>query len=280
MPLENMDNIDPDAVIRLIRTMESRYYGKYRGIVTDNQDPQMRARLRLRVPSVLGDQETGWALPCLPFGGLADQGLFLVPEPDAQVWVEFEEGDLNRPIWTGTFWQQDGDPPEEAAKDTPTTRMLKTPSGHILQLDDESGAEQIRVAHPQGAELVIDPDGTITVKDAGDNTLTLDAGGEVVLEDANGNTLTLNSSGIVLEDASGNKIEMAASGVTVKGQQIVVEGSLVSLGGQGGEPVIKGSTFLSLFATHIHTASPTGGPTTPPIPQGEASSLSTKVLTS
>jgi len=66
--------------------------------------------------------------------------------------------------------------------------------------------------------------------------------------------------------------------INVKGQQIVVEGSQVMLGGQGGEPVIKGTSFLSLFATHMH---PTAmGPSGPPIPQGEMSSLSSKVLTS
>jgi hypothetical protein len=59
---------------------------------------------------------------------------------------------------------------------------------------------------------------------------------------------------------------------------VTVEGALVTLGGQGGEPVIKGTSFLTLFATHVH---PTAmGPSGPPVPQGEMSSLSTKVMTS
>jgi len=73
---------------------------------------------------------------------------------------------------------------------------------------------------------------------------------------------------------------MAASGITVKGQKIVVEGSQVMLGGQGGEPVIKGQSFLSVFMTHIHPTAAPGAPTAPPIPQGEMSSLSTKVMSS
>jgi hypothetical protein len=101
-----------------------------------------------------------------------------------------------------------------------------------------------------------------------------------MLQDANGNTLTLDNTGAKLEDANGNKIEMASSGVTVSGQQIVVNGSQVMLGGQGGEPIIKGQSFLTLFATHIHTCAAPGAPTSPPIPQGEMSSLSTKVMTS
>ena len=87
------------------------------------------------------------------------------------------------------------------------------------------------------------------------------------------------ATGTTVQDANGNKIEMTASGVSVKASATVtVEGSAVMLGGQGGEPVIKGTSFLTLFATHIH---PTGmGPSGPPIPQGEMSSLSSKVMSS
>ena len=101
--------------------------------------------LPVRVPSVLGSEMvTHWAEPCLPFGGLADQGLFMVPEVGAQVWVEFEEGDPSRPIWTGTTWQQSADVPTEAADRSPSMRQLKTPSGHILSFDDTEGEEEIR----------------------------------------------------------------------------------------------------------------------------------------
>ena len=266
-----------ETLLRLVRQLENRRYGKYRAIVTNNCDPQRRGRLKLRIPSVLGDQETDWALPCLPFGGLADQGWFMIPEVDSQVWVEFEEGDINRPVWTGTFWQQDSDVPQEASKEEPTTRLLKTPAGHVLQFDDENGKEVFRLCHPGGTELNIDENGSVKFTDAAGNMLNLDAdAGKVILEDSNGNILTMSSSGTVLEDSNGNKIEMAASGVTVKGQQIVVQGSTVMLGGQGGEPLIKGTSFLTLFATHIHPSAM--GPTGPPIPQGEMSSLSSKVM--
>ena len=101
----------------------------------------------------LADQETDWALPCLPYGGFDQQGMFMVPQVDAQVWVEFEEGDIHRPIWVGTFWQQESDVPEDAAREEPTTRMLQTKSGHILQFDDEEGEEQFRLFHPADAEM-------------------------------------------------------------------------------------------------------------------------------
>ena len=265
---------------QLTRQVQNKYYGKYRGFVSDNSDPNQVGRLKVTVPSVLGDTVTGWALPCLPFGGLADQGLFTIPEVGAQVWVEFEEGELSHPIWVGTFWQASGDVPSEGAISPPTTRVLKTPSGHVLQFDDASGAEQYRLHHPAGSEMTIDPQGTIALTDANGATVTLDvAGNQVILQDASGNTLTMTTTGTTVQDANGNAIEMGPSGVKITASATVtVEGSLVTLGGQGGEPVIKGTSFLTLFATHIH---PTAmGPSGPPIPQGELSSLSTKVMTS
>jgi len=270
-----------ETIIRLARHIDEKCFGKYRGIVVDNVDPQKRARLKLRIPSVLADQDTDWALPCLPYGGLDQQGMFMVPEIDAQVWVEFEEGDIHRPIWVGTFWQQSSDVPEDAAKDEPTTRLIQTKSGHILQFDDEEGEEQFRLYHPAEAEMIIDKNGTITLEDTSGGKLTMDAeNSEIVVEDANGNIMTMNSAGTKVEDSNGNVIEMAAAGITAEAPKIVVKGGQVHLGDEGGEPVIKGQSFLGLFATHIHTVAPVvGGPTSPPIPQGEMSTLSTTVKT-
>jgi len=268
-----------EAVVRLARQSEERRFGKFRGTVTDNQDPDKRGRLRLLVPSVLGNEETDWALPCLPYGGGAGYGLFMVPANNAQVWVEFEEGDIHRPIWTGVFWQQGSDVPTDASRSDPTNQLWQTPAGHILELDDKSGDEHIRLHHKGGAEAVIDKDGSISLTDQQGAVVKLDANaGKVTITDANGNKLEMSSSGTVVEDGNGNKIEMASAGVTVTGQQIVVKGSQVMLGGQGGEPIIKGTSFLSLFATHMHPSAM--GPTGPPIPQGEMSSLSSKVMTS
>jgi uncharacterized protein involved in type VI secretion and phage assembly len=270
-----------DELLReLTRQVQNKYYGKYRGFVSDNSDPDQVGRLRVTVPSVLGDTVTGWALPCLPFGGLADQGLFIIPEVGAQVWVEFEEGELSHPIWAGTFWQASGDAPSEGAVTPPTTRVLKTPSGHLLQFDDASGAERYRLHHPAGSEMTIDSQGTIALTDANGATVTLDvSGNRVIVQDANGNSVTMSTTGTTVQDSNGNAIEMGPSGVKITASATVtVEGSLVTLGGQGGEPVIKGASFLTLFATHMH---PTAmGPSGPPIPQGEMSSLSTKVMTS
>ena len=279
---DGMDNAANDAmnaeIGRINEYIDERRYGKYRAFVADNKDPEKLGRLRLIIPTVLGASETGWALPCFPFGGGKSYGWFAVPDNEAQVWAEFEEGDINRPIWTGVFWQNDTDIPKEAAKEEPTTRLFQTPSGHIMQFDDEKDEESFRLFHPREAEISIDKNGSMVLKDASGANITLDADGKkIIIEDANNNQLIMDSSGVSVVDSNGNKIEMAASGVTVKGQQIVLKGTQVMLGGEGGEPVIKGTSFMTFFNTHMHG---TGvGPSTPPTVPMTPAQLSTKVTT-
>src|SRR3954465_8937613 len=121
-----------EILARLIEWVEGRYFGKYRGRVTDNSDPDNLGRRRAKVPRLLGDQETGWALPAFPYGGASEQGLFAVPDVGAGVWIEFEGGDLSYPIWSGT-WYTTGAVPESAQ---PAQKVLKTKSGHKIVLDD------------------------------------------------------------------------------------------------------------------------------------------------
>ena len=79
-----------------------RVFGKYRGIVLNNVDPLNLGRLQANVPEVLGEMPTGWATPCAPCGGTG-AGFFSVPPIGAGVWIEFEGGDVSRPIWTGCW---------------------------------------------------------------------------------------------------------------------------------------------------------------------------------
>ncbi|MFO1272436.1 MAG: phage baseplate assembly protein V [Rubrivivax sp.] len=264
---------------RIARQVEERRFGKFRGVVTDNQDPQKRGRVKASVPSVLGDQASDWALPCFPFGGAQGYGWFAVPTVGAQVWVEFEEGDLHRPLWTGTFHQQGSDVPAAASLQDPTTYLLRTPNGSALELVDKSGDEQLALRHPKGAEIVIDKNGTLTLKDAQGATLVLDADAKsVTLKDANGNEATLDASGVTVKDANGNQAVLAAAGLTLSGAKLVLDAPVVMLGGSGGEPVLKGTSFLTAFMSHTHPSA--AGPTGPPIPTGsEMTALSSKVMT-
>src|SRR5919112_3105908 len=83
--------------------MRQRYYGKYRGTVVNNIDPMQIGRIQAIVPDVSGVVATSWALPCLPGAGI-NTGVFTVPQIGSGVWIEFEQGDPDRPIWVGGYW--------------------------------------------------------------------------------------------------------------------------------------------------------------------------------
>src|SRR6185295_2748127 len=96
--------MNEQVLMELVERMRSRFYGKYRGTVTQ-VDKNHLPRIRAKVPAVLGDQETGWCMPCVPYAG-KDAGIAFMPEVDAGVWIEFEGGDVSFPIWAGCYWHQ------------------------------------------------------------------------------------------------------------------------------------------------------------------------------
>jgi uncharacterized protein involved in type VI secretion and phage assembly len=266
------------VVARLAERVEHRYYGKYRGFVVDNKDPAQLGRLRLRVPSVLGNQVvTGWASACVPFGGAADQGFLFIPDPGAGVWVEFEEGDLEFPIWVGMFWSKpdaqtelpkpNGPDGAEGSQpqDPPTCKIIKTSKGHTLQLEDADGQESVLLYNATG-ELV----------------LVMDGSGIRVTDGRRGHKVILNESGVTVTDGvnSGNKLVMDSSGITVNGPggAVVIGASGVSIGsGSATEPLVLGKSLVTALNTHTHNVTGIGSPTGPPVPLFVATTvLSTK----
>ncbi|MDR0493413.1 MAG: phage baseplate assembly protein V [Nitrososphaerota archaeon] len=131
-----------------------RYFGKYRGTVTENQDPLKIGRIRANVPAIFGDNNSGWALPCTPYAG-AEVGFFCIPPKNAMVWIEFESGNPEKPIWTGGFWNE-GETPDKSA--SPDIKILKTNTATIT-LDDTSGAENITLETASGLKIVMDQKG-------------------------------------------------------------------------------------------------------------------------
>lgn len=78
------------------------FYGKYRGVVVNNVDPMQLGRVQAIVPDV-SPIPGSWAMPCVPWAGI-NTGLFTVPPIGAGVWIEFEKGDPDYPIWVGGYW--------------------------------------------------------------------------------------------------------------------------------------------------------------------------------
>jgi hypothetical protein len=143
--------MDSQLTEQLLDWTRNRYFGKYRGLVTDNDDPTRRARVKVRVPAVLQDVEV-WAMPCLPYTGNG-VGTHWVPEPGAGVWVEFEAGDPSFPIWTGGFWADDELPKnEQGTVAKPSTRIIRSETGLMLSLDDEG--KVITLSDEDGSNLI------------------------------------------------------------------------------------------------------------------------------
>lgn len=159
-----------ESSVRLLERAVDRYYGKYRGIVTDNQDPKNLGRIKANVPAVLGDIESGWALPCVPYAGNG-VGMYTIPPSGAGVWIEFEAGDVSRPIWSGTWWA-DNELPNQAM---PDIKVIKTASGHTITLDDTSGSEKVEILEKNGAKIVMNQQGIEVNKGSQKIKLTQDS---------------------------------------------------------------------------------------------------------
>ncbi len=131
-------------------TAKSQFFGKYRGVVTDNRDPLMIGRIKVKVQDVLGDNDSEWAMPCVAYAG-KNVGLFFTPPINASVWIEFEHGDPDYPIWTGCFWAK-GEAPANPA--VPEIKVLKTDSCTIT-LNDTSGSEGITIETTSGTKITL-----------------------------------------------------------------------------------------------------------------------------
>jgi uncharacterized protein involved in type VI secretion and phage assembly len=134
--------------------MSRPFHGKYRGIVSDIQDPLFLGRIKARVPDVLGDAESGWALPCAPFGG-SSSGFFALPTSGSSVWIEFEHGDPDYPIWVGSWFGAPTDLPPILLVPPYKKVMVQTAGGHHIILDDTPGIGGITLQTADGAKIVL-----------------------------------------------------------------------------------------------------------------------------
>ncbi|QAA81838.1 hypothetical protein EI546_08955 [Aequorivita sp. H23M31] len=136
---------------QLLEWTRSKFFGKYRGLVVDNNDPTQRGRVKVKVPAVLSDLEI-WALPCLPYTG-DNVGIYTIPDADAGVWVEFEGGNPSFPIWTGGFWADDQLPRNEKNDEpTPSLRMMRSQKGLMITFNDDT--EVITISDSDGNNIM------------------------------------------------------------------------------------------------------------------------------
>lgn len=152
----------------------SQYFGKYRGKAEGNVDPMMLGRIQVSCPAVLGEGTLSWAMPCAPYAG-SGVGFFAIPPVGANVWVEFEAGDPDYPIWGGCFW----------------------------------GAGEVPASPAVAQMKVIKTDmATVTLNDA-------PGIGGITLQTASGQKIVMNATGIELDNGMGAVIKLAGPQVSV-----------------------------------------------------------------
>ena len=170
----------------------ARYYGKYRGTVIENIDPEQIGRVLVLVPQVTGEKPAGWAMPCVPAAGI-QAGVFIVPPIGSKVWVEFEQGNPDYPIWTGGFWGSAAEVPVFAA----------APS-----------------AIPPGQNILLQTTGRnmMMVSDAPPSP----ASGGIVLKSAGGARVVVNDSGIYISNGKAAAITLVGPVVDINNGGLTV----------------------------------------------------------
>jgi uncharacterized protein involved in type VI secretion and phage assembly len=142
-----------------------QFYGKYRGTVVSNVDPQNMGRLSVTVPDVSNIQTSTWAMPSAALAG-SQSGFFAVPPVGSNVWVEFEQGDSDYPVWSGGFWGSSGEVPPQgnSAPAGVQSIVIQSVGGNILMISDVPGAAGgILLKSSSGASIAINDTGiTIT----------------------------------------------------------------------------------------------------------------------
>jgi hypothetical protein len=164
-----------------------KFYGKYRGTVLNNVDPLQIGRIMVQVPDVSSLLPSTWAMPCLPTGGI-QSGVFTVPLIGAGVWVEFEQGDIDYPLWTGVFFG--------TAAEVPALARLVPPGvpGITMQTPLQSGIVISDVPGPTGGIMLKSLLASIIVNETG-IYIQNGKGASIVMV---GPTVTINTGALVI----------------------------------------------------------------------------------
>jgi len=168
--------------------MTEKHYGKYRGVVLNNVDPQQIGRLLVQVPDIGGLIPSSWAMPCFPFAG-KQMGMWAVPQIGAGVWVEFEQGDTDYPIWSGCWFGSAAELPALALTAPPplSNIVLQTTAQNTLMISDLPG--------PTGGILLKTTTGAlISINDVG---ITISNGKGAIIT-MNGPTVNINTGALTI----------------------------------------------------------------------------------
>jgi uncharacterized protein involved in type VI secretion and phage assembly len=193
-------------------------FGVVIGIVSNNQDPEKLGRVKVKFPWLVEDDESNWARVASPMAG-PDRGVSVLPDVDDEVLVAFENGDPRSPFVLGALWNGVDKPPSEKDGDGENNLLVvKSRSGHLVVLDDTSGAEKIEIRDKTEKNRV--------VIESASNAITIEADGDITLTASKG-TITLDAKTIAVKSSADAKVEAgstldlkASATLTVKGATV------------------------------------------------------------
>ena len=203
------------------REPPGRVYGVVTGVVTNNQDPEGLARVKVQFPWLSGEDESAWARPAVLMAG-PDAGTYFLPDVDDEVLVAFEQGDVRFPYVLGSLWRggsKDAKPPDDNTDGNNARKLIRSRSGLTITMDDSAGAERIVISDTNGnRKIVIDAANDAITIEGGDVTITATTG-KLALE---GSEVEISSSGSLKVNATGT--------LDLEGATTSVKGNLVRLG--------------------------------------------------
>jgi hypothetical protein len=190
--------------------------GKVRGKVVRTDDPLNIGRIMVTVPSVLGRAAQVWAMPCVAYAG-PGVGLVLTPPRGANVWIEFEGGQIDSPIWTGGFWDRGEYPLAAGAAET---RLLKTGSIELRLEDSQGGGITLTLGSPASnvPMTLRAKDGAVTIS-ARDSRMKISPG-EISLEIGGSRVVLTTSSAMVRQGSA--KVQLSAGSVSLNDGELQV----------------------------------------------------------
>jgi uncharacterized protein involved in type VI secretion and phage assembly len=174
-----------------------KFYGKYRGTVVNNLDPMQLGRILVMVPDVFGLSISSWAMPCVPIAG-KQQGIFVLPQVGSGVWIEFEQGEPDYPIWVGGFWG--------IAAEVPALALAPPPP-------------------PPGQNIVIQTTGqnTFLLSDVPGPT------GGIMLKTTTGAMILMNDVGMTITNGKGATIMMNGPAITITGSPVTINNGALTV---------------------------------------------------
>ena len=187
------------------------------GLVLDNQDPEGLGRVKINLPGLSEDESGYWARVASPMAG-GGRGMFFLPEPNDEVLVAFEQGDITRPYIVGALWNGEDKPPDSNSDGQNNVRLIKSRSGHSVRFDDTADAEKIEIIDKSG-------ENSVTI-DTLSNSISIKSAQDVVIEAPQGKislrakTVEVKSTADTNVDAQTTVDLKAGATMTIKGQRV------------------------------------------------------------